>query len=717
MKRSVKLFLLCIVWVMVISLMALPVWAKPMAKDRQIPATASQEFVIESVGAPINDDFADATVLEGESGTASGHTYDATMEEGEPNPWDDSYKPEASVWWSWQATTSGTYAFDSTNADPESESSNYIVVYTGSSLTELTLLAGNEYVDWDTETIDRVVFKAVAGTTYYISVCADLNDPIMIDLAWAKVTPPDNDDFANATLINTASGTGYSSNWNATAEPEEIQYLYAPDEGFVVNSVWWQWTAPATGSFTFDTAGSGMKDTMLDIYSGTSYETLSLIIHNDDRPGDTWSTAKVDATGGSSYYVCVIGYWGCKGEITLNWQESQAPSITSLNATTFEVGSEGTFTLTATGIPAPDILLTSGTLPTDVYYFRSDKTLTGTPAAGTGGVYNLLFTATNGVGDNATQNFTLTVNEAPIFTSISDANFAIGIPVSFSIMASGYPAPAVELTSGTLPDGITYDPTTQLLSGTATGAPGAYPLVFTASNGVGSPVTQSFSLATIVAKPQITLQPHSLMATIGETATFSVDATGSPVLTYQWQVCTSARKNIWTDLVGETSSVYTTPAATLKMNGYQYRVVVANAAGSVTSDPAMLTVYETSTSQSNVEIDVIGAYDNASTTIEWTIGVSSLGPENAEAVQVTATLAKFSRFVSADLASIPGATYKVQGSKVMVNLGTLSGNCEFTLTTDISRATSPTALTVVATTTSFDPDLSNNTATDEVIWP
>ena len=44
-------------------------------------------------------------------------------------------------------------------------------------------------------------------------------------------------------------------------------------------------------------------------------------------------------------------------------------------------------------------------------------TLSGTPAAGTGGVYALTFTAANGVLPNATQAFTLTVNEAPAITS------------------------------------------------------------------------------------------------------------------------------------------------------------------------------------------------------------------------------------------------------------------------------------------------------------
>ena len=55
--------------------------------------------------------------------------------------------------------------------------------------------------------------------------------------------------------------------------------------------------------------------------------------------------------------------------------------------------------------------------------------LSGTPASDTGGVYNLTFTAHNGVGSDATQPFTLTVNQAtqaPAITSANSTTFAVG---------------------------------------------------------------------------------------------------------------------------------------------------------------------------------------------------------------------------------------------------------------------------------------------------
>ena len=83
--------------------------------------------------------------------------------------------------------------------------------------------------------------------------------------------------------------------------------------------------------------------------------------------------------------------------------------------------------------------------------------------------------------------------------------------------------------------------------------------------------------------PSITTQPTDQNVTLGQTATFSVAATGSTPLAYQWQ------KNN-TNISGATSSSYTTPATTRSDNAATYRVVVSNSYGSVTSNNATLIV-------------------------------------------------------------------------------------------------------------------------------
>jgi trimeric autotransporter adhesin len=83
--------------------------------------------------------------------------------------------------------------------------------------------------------------------------------------------------------------------------------------------------------------------------------------------------------------------------------------------------------------------------------------------------------------------------------------------------------------------------------------------------------------------PTITTQPANQTAPVGQAATFTVVATGTAPLTYQWQ------KN-GTAISGATSANYTTPATTVADNGSTFAVVVSNAAGNATSSNAKLSL-------------------------------------------------------------------------------------------------------------------------------
>ena len=88
-------------------------------------------------------------------------------------------------------------------------------------------------------------------------------------------------------------------------------------------------------------------------------------------------------------------------------------------------------------------------------------------------------------------------------------------------------------------------------------------------------------------RPQIIGQPQDTAVTEGETATFTVEATGSD-LSYQWQQ--NMNGSGWTDITDETNTTYTTGKTTMDMSGTQYRCVVKNSIDEVTSDAALLTV-------------------------------------------------------------------------------------------------------------------------------
>ena len=209
-----------------------------------------------------------------------------------------------------------------------------------------------------------------------------------------------------------------------------------------------------------------------------------------------------------------------------------APAFTSAAATTFVAGTPGNFLVTASGGPAPTIGL-SGTLPAGVTFVNNGNgtaTLAGTPGAGTGGTFPLTLTASNGIGSPATQNFTLTVNRAPAFTSLNSTSFTVNTPSSFTVTTSAVPTATVSLTAGTLPAGITFTPNgngTATIAGTAT-ANGTSNLTLQASNGVGTPATQAFSL-TITSCVIVNVQPASgalPAGTISTGYTQAITATG-----------------------------------------------------------------------------------------------------------------------------------------------------------------------------------------------
>ena len=204
---------------------------------------------------------------------------------------------------------------------------------------------------------------------------------------------------------------------------------------------------------------------------------------------------------------------------------NQAPTITSADKATFTVGTSGSFTATATGFPAPTFSIAPRSLPSGVTLSASGV-LSGTPAAGTGGTYAVTLKAANGVGTDATQAFTLTVNQAPAITSADKATFTTGTVGSFTATATGFPSPKFSIASGTLPAGVTLSATGSLAGTPEAGTGGIWPITIKATNGVGSDVTQSFNL-TVNQAPAITSSGKASFV-VAQTGSFQMTASGYP---------------------------------------------------------------------------------------------------------------------------------------------------------------------------------------------
>jgi len=216
----------------------------------------------------------------------------------------------------------------------------------------------------------------------------------------------------------------------------------------------------------------------------------------------------------------------------------QAPAITSADSASIGMRSPAHFTVTTTGIPAPAITET-GALPKGITFTDNGNgtgTLSGNAATGTTGSYPVTITASNGVGNPATQAFTLTVTTAaskPVITSTAAAAPLFGALFNFTVTTHGYPVPSISKT-GTMPPGLHFADNgngTGTISGTPNGtAIGPYTVTLTARNKAGT-ATQSFTL-TVWKAPVIAKIPTTT-ATIGTPMHLAITATGypTPVLT------------------------------------------------------------------------------------------------------------------------------------------------------------------------------------------
>ncbi|HXA28126.1 MAG TPA: putative Ig domain-containing protein [Candidatus Angelobacter sp.] len=348
------------------------------------------------------------------------------------------------------------------------------------------------------------------------------------------VTFTDNNDGTGTLSGTPATGTGgvYPISFtasNGVGSPAPQIFTLTVNEAAAVTSANSTTFAVGTaGSFGVTTRGyphPSLSDGGATLPTGVSFT---------DNGDGTATLAGTPATGtGGVYTFTITAHNGIGGDGTQSFTltVNEAPAITSASSTTFTAGSAGTFTVTTRGFPHPAITET-GTLPSGVSFLDNGDgtaTLSGTPATGTGGVYPISFKAHNTSGPDATQSFTLTINEAAAVTSANNTTFTVGASGSFGVTTRGYPAPSLGET-GTLPSGVTFADNhdgTATLSGTpATGTGGVYPITITAHNGVGSDGTQSFTL-TVDEASAFTSANHTTFTT-GQAGNFPITTRGYP---------------------------------------------------------------------------------------------------------------------------------------------------------------------------------------------
>ncbi len=163
-------------------------------------------------------------------------------------------------------------------------------------------------------------------------------------------TPPANDNYSAATVVSGGSGTVTQSTKYATEEAGEPE-----PAGVGAASVWFKWTAPASGNLTVNTLGSDF-DTTLGLYTGSAVNALTELASNDDFPG-AGVTSRVTAhvTAGTVYSIDGAGWDGDTGSLTMGWNlvaDPTTPTPTVVPTVTPTV--IPTPTVTPTVVPAPE---------------------------------------------------------------------------------------------------------------------------------------------------------------------------------------------------------------------------------------------------------------------------------------------------------------------------------------------------------------------------
>ena len=187
-------------------------------------------------------------------------------------------------------------------------------------------------------------------------------------------------------------------------------------------------------------------------YAGVAYiDPTTLRLLHFDSGAAAWvdATTSVDT---SAQQVC-----GAVTSLSPFVLVQPKPSFASAASATFKVGSSGSFAVRTTGFAHP-ALTAIGTLPAGLTFVdRGDGTasLGGMPSTGTGRTYAITLRGSE-AGVVVDQPFTLTVREAPGFTSPATAAATIGVPLSFQVTTRGYPTPTLTRT-GSLPAGLTFN--------------------------------------------------------------------------------------------------------------------------------------------------------------------------------------------------------------------------------------------------------------------
>ncbi|MCX8521237.1 MAG: immunoglobulin domain-containing protein, partial [Rhodoferax sp.] len=403
------------------------------------------------------------------------------------------------------------------------------------------------------------------------------NDTNLADATSSTYTTPatvigDNSAVFTVVVSNSAGkATSNTATLTVSAAPVAPSITSQPDNQSVITGSSATFSVAATGSAPL-TYQWKKNDTNIAGATSSTYTTPATSIEDS---GAVFTVVVSNSAGKATSNTATL-------TVSAAPAASVAPSISSQpDNQSVVTGSSATFSVLATGSE-----------PLTYQWQKNDTNIAGatsstytTPATVIGD-NSAVFTVvvSNSAGSVTSSKATLTVSAAPVAPAIGTqpADQLVVAPqaATFSVLATGT-GPLIYQWKKDGSDIAGATSSTYTTPATAIGDNGAV-FAVVVSNSLGTVTSRSASLA-VTAAPAIGTQPAAQTVVENQTASFSVTATGTAPLTYQW-------KKDGSDIAGATSSTYTTPATVSTDNNAVFTVVVSNSLGSVTSNPATLTI-------------------------------------------------------------------------------------------------------------------------------
>ncbi|MGO9791614.1 MAG: immunoglobulin domain-containing protein, partial [Solirubrobacteraceae bacterium] len=426
-------------------------------------------------------------------------------------------------------------------------------------------------------------------------------------------------------------------------------------------------TAGETATFTATASGTPAPSVQWEV-STDHGATWAPDTADAGNTTDTLSVASVSlAQSGHEYRALFTNSAGSQ-ESEPATLTVQTPPVITLNpvSATLIAGETATFTAAASGSPTPSVQWqvssdhgSSWAADTsDAGNTTDTLTVASVTLAQSGDEYRAMFT--NAVDSQASEPATLTVQTPPAITqNPQSTTVTAGETATFKAAASGTPKPSVQWQissnggsswSADTSDAGNKTDMLSVASVTLAESGDEYRALFT--NAAGSKESEAATL-TVQTRPAVTLNPQNATVTAGETATFTAAASGSPTPTVQWQVSSNGGSSWAADSsdAGDKTDTLTVASVSSAQNGYEYRALFTNAAVSLESAAATLTVQVAPTVTTNPQSVTVHAGETATfkaaasgtptPTVQWEVSSnhgSSWAPDTADAGNKTDTL-------------------------------------------------------------------------------